>query len=529
MSLSQQASPVAARLQPSSPFSHDQRSTNDAAAAGQQRAILRGTTAREAADCATFARSGATSAHLHHDLIGDDRRNNLHEAAPTIRPPCATRAHGITDSACKNQLVVVSVQYGPFNTYIPIRSTTIGKSRVARDPIAMHTSWRSNSDIASVTSIGYLKASGESSTTKHQILHASGPHPIPPPNDPKSTTIGKSRVARDPIAMRTSWRSNSDIAIVTSIGYPRMSTSVNPRQRCIDSYMHRGLTQSRRLVTPIAIQEAKKMRRWSWNEEVQQEATVISRKIQQMRRDALDMMKRDAKEKRRRRGGNSAESYSAISRCYLEIAIAKRCRLHKLIRQRFALALKIQQMLFAMRKFSRDFSQEKPAGSSSIQSRAYLNQLLLYIFSREIQCPVARNPGAKNHRSSKAQQLKNDSAAKQLTTYEELSNWMSTAELNSNGESDKKPAKEKDTSTVPLSSVTQLRLLCKLRSLGVLTAAGCGIGSVHAVVRSNLLVEPSRWKKGRCRILKSELPETNMLCSSRWKKGRCRILISELP
>ncbi|KZV54051.1 hypothetical protein F511_38625 [Dorcoceras hygrometricum] len=31
-----------------------------------------------------------------------------------------------------------------------------------------------------------------------------------------------------------------------------------------------------------------------------------------------------------------------------------------------------------------------------------------------------------------------------------------------------------------------------LRSLGVLTAAGCGIGSVHAVVRSNLLVEPSK-------------------------------------
>ncbi|KZV33392.1 cleavage stimulation factor subunit 2-like [Dorcoceras hygrometricum] len=58
---------------------------------------------------------------------------------------------GITDSACKNQLVVVSVQYGPFNPYILIRSTTIGKSRVARDPITMHTSWRSNSDITSVT------------------------------------------------------------------------------------------------------------------------------------------------------------------------------------------------------------------------------------------------------------------------------------------------------------------------------------------------------------------------------------------
>ncbi|KZV44159.1 triacylglycerol lipase [Dorcoceras hygrometricum] len=60
---------------------------------------------------------------------------------------------GITDSACKNQLVVVSVQYGPFNPYIPIRSTTIGKSRVAIDPIAMHTSWRSNSDITSVTRV----------------------------------------------------------------------------------------------------------------------------------------------------------------------------------------------------------------------------------------------------------------------------------------------------------------------------------------------------------------------------------------
>ncbi|KZV33676.1 callose synthase 12-like [Dorcoceras hygrometricum] len=102
----------------------------------------------------------------------------------------ATSPHdplGITDSAYKNQLVVVSVQYGPFNPYIPIRSTTIGKSRVAIDPIAMHTSWRSNSDIASVTSIGYplMSASGEYSTTMHRLLHASGSHPIPTPYDPK--------------------------------------------------------------------------------------------------------------------------------------------------------------------------------------------------------------------------------------------------------------------------------------------------------------------------------------------------------
>ncbi|KZV32302.1 hypothetical protein F511_19148 [Dorcoceras hygrometricum] len=66
----------------------------------------------------------------------------------------ATSSHdvlGITDSVCKNQSVMFSVQYGPFYTNIPIRSTTIDKSRVAKDPITMHTSRRSNSDITCVT------------------------------------------------------------------------------------------------------------------------------------------------------------------------------------------------------------------------------------------------------------------------------------------------------------------------------------------------------------------------------------------
>ncbi|KZV52898.1 hypothetical protein F511_33204 [Dorcoceras hygrometricum] len=82
------------------------------------------------------------------------RNHNFGLAQRIMVKRLATSSHdplGITDSACKNQLVMVSVQYGPLNTYIPIRSTTIGKSRVARDPIAMHTSWRSNSDITSVT------------------------------------------------------------------------------------------------------------------------------------------------------------------------------------------------------------------------------------------------------------------------------------------------------------------------------------------------------------------------------------------
>ncbi|KZV36539.1 rop guanine nucleotide exchange factor 12-like [Dorcoceras hygrometricum] len=80
-----------------------------------------------------------------------------------------------------------------------------------------------------------------------------------------------------------------------------------------------------------------------------------------------------------------------------------------------------------------------------------------------------------------------ESAAKQLTNYQ---SWMSTSELNSNGENDKKPAKEKDAISHTVETVVQLR------SLGVLTAAGCGIGSVHAVVRSNLLVEPSEVEEG---------------------------------
>ncbi|KZV41997.1 hypothetical protein F511_04528 [Dorcoceras hygrometricum] len=82
------------------------------------------------------------------------RNHNSGPAKRIMVKRLATSPHdplGITDSACKNQLVVINVQYGPFNPYIAIRSTTIGKSRVALDLIAMHTSWRSNSDIASVT------------------------------------------------------------------------------------------------------------------------------------------------------------------------------------------------------------------------------------------------------------------------------------------------------------------------------------------------------------------------------------------
>ncbi|KZV35900.1 hypothetical protein F511_36192 [Dorcoceras hygrometricum] len=109
---------------------------------------------RESSTCVTLNGSGIQLA------VGPQplwlRNHNFGLAQWIMVKRLATSSHDpldITDSACKNQLVVVSVQYGLFNTYIPIRSTIIGKSRVARDPITMHTSWRSNSDITSVTRV----------------------------------------------------------------------------------------------------------------------------------------------------------------------------------------------------------------------------------------------------------------------------------------------------------------------------------------------------------------------------------------
>ncbi|KZV18054.1 hypothetical protein F511_34389 [Dorcoceras hygrometricum] len=108
---------------------------------------------RKAATCVTLNGSGIQLAvgpqplRLRNQNFGLAHRIMVKRLAKSPHDPL-----GITDSSCKNRLVVVSVQYGPFNTYIPIRSTTIGKSRVAKDPITTHTSWRLNSDIASVTS-----------------------------------------------------------------------------------------------------------------------------------------------------------------------------------------------------------------------------------------------------------------------------------------------------------------------------------------------------------------------------------------
>ncbi|KZV16801.1 hypothetical protein F511_11727 [Dorcoceras hygrometricum] len=61
------------------------------------------------------------------------------------------------------------------------------KRRVLETPVGARHKCQTGDLLNTLYSIGYprMKASGESSTTKHRLLHAYGPHPISPPNDPK--------------------------------------------------------------------------------------------------------------------------------------------------------------------------------------------------------------------------------------------------------------------------------------------------------------------------------------------------------
>ncbi|KZV20701.1 hypothetical protein F511_09678 [Dorcoceras hygrometricum] len=98
---------------------------------------------------------------------------------------------------------------------------------------------------------------------------------------------------------------------------------------------------------------------------VQQMATV--QWIQQKRKDkdsADEIISRKIYQQR-----------ASTSSWYLELAIAKRCRLHKLIRQRFAFVLWIQQMLFAMRKTSSRKDPDATIISAAAQRRVKSGQL----------------------------------------------------------------------------------------------------------------------------------------------------------
>ncbi|KZV38545.1 hypothetical protein F511_20259 [Dorcoceras hygrometricum] len=165
---------------PEQPSPRDQRPISSREAApsvAQRRATKRGQRAgsrvgqpRRATSARCSGRSPSATGEL---------RASMRKLRPALTQNCATLAQksGIVDRPLRVKRAAVCAW----------ASTTIGKSRVAKDPISMRTSWRSNSDIVSVTSIGYprMSASGESSTTMHRLLHASGSHPIPTPYDPK--------------------------------------------------------------------------------------------------------------------------------------------------------------------------------------------------------------------------------------------------------------------------------------------------------------------------------------------------------
>ncbi|KZV32820.1 hypothetical protein F511_24066 [Dorcoceras hygrometricum] len=150
---------------------------------------------------------------------------------------------------------------------------------------------------------------------------------------------------------------------------------------------------------------------------------------------------------------------ASTSSWYLELANAKRCRLHKLIRQLLAFALWIQQMLFAMRKTSRYIllvgyqqlatSQDTRTSRWEIQSQAFHDQRLdnqlqtyrynqldiqtqaIFIQSRATGDPVegysALHIQSTKNSAEAQSSSRHESAAKQLTIYE---SWMSTAERN---------------------------------------------------------------------------------------------------
>ncbi|KZV54787.1 polyneuridine-aldehyde esterase-like [Dorcoceras hygrometricum] len=262
----------------------------------------------------------------------------------------ATSPHdplGITDSACKNHLVVVSVQYGPFNPYIPIRSTTIGKSRVAIDPIAMHTSWRSNSDIASATSVQVLGT--KKTISSSYICPADGSHY-------KQSAVGLVFMEwAAGLAMETSKVESAVLAIQeeeeSQAGAGAMKKSA-------------GALSVDDISSDVIIQQERYSGIESADEVTQEDKSII---VEEDPGEAID---------------------------------------------------------------------EPDASNSSIQSRAYMNQLFLRI-----------------------QSLGNPVASYIIQSH-------------------------------------TVAAVVHLRSLGVLTAAGCGIGSVHTVVRSNLLVEPSEVEEG---------------------------------
>ncbi|KZV25178.1 vesicle-fusing ATPase [Dorcoceras hygrometricum] len=133
---------------------------------------------------------------------------------------------------------------------------------------------------------------------------------------------------------------------------------------------------------------------------------------------------------------------------------------------------------------------EPDASNSSIQSRAYMNQLLLRIQS--LGNPVASY-------SIQSQEIQTQEKKRSSEAVDNLRRIIKAEcqllSLIQMAKTTRILQKKRTQVLFPVVSHT-VAAVVHLRSLGVLTAAGCGIGSVHAVVRSNLLVESSEMEEG---------------------------------
>ncbi|KZV32686.1 hypothetical protein F511_26699 [Dorcoceras hygrometricum] len=128
--------------------------------------------------------------------------------------------------------------------------------------------------------------------------------------------------------------------------------------------------------------------------------------------------KLSADEEKSERAEATSRELQRNQQMLLELAIAKRCRLHKLIRQRFAVALKIQQEDFAL-MFNQQ-AQRNQQVATALPVVVKSSRLKRRSRRSEEMQPVARFSRKIQQKRKISSSRLESAGAKQLTTYEEL-------------------------------------------------------------------------------------------------------------
>ncbi|KZV30224.1 molybdate transporter 2 [Dorcoceras hygrometricum] len=216
-------------------------------------------------------------------------------------------------------------------------------------------------------SIGYprMSASGESSTTMHRLLHASGSHPIPTPYDPMS--VGK-RVKVTRLSCRVSMtfrvvrtnQYNQDLGRIHStngnhLQSPKEGSSID-HQLMSNVEQEADNSKCNSEESDVVLKNQQMVR-------VQQMATVEW--IQQKRKDkdSADDIETTASWTYKEPAGTSSKNDQQAATVQpvkgTQVSDSKTMRLHKLVRQRFAFAL----------RFSRWFMMTQPARVNQMMTR----------------------------------------------------------------------------------------------------------------------------------------------------------------